>query len=142
MYIDKNLLTLTVSHNIFLTRDQRYAFQNDDCELEVSGVSVPVWFYNGKTSEPASEVFCKYKLKISDSKKAITKYSEGYIINLPKKLDDVSMSISDMLRDIKDGGKESVLYKEYSKIKKKSMNYSVIHVVEIYDIEKLTSTII
>lgn len=142
MYIDKNLLTLNISHNIFLTKEQRYSFQIENNELEVVGISVPVWFFHGKTSEPAKEVFCKYKLKICETTKAIVKTNEGYLINLPKNLDNLNIPISTMLLDFKDGGRESVLYKEYSKMKKKSINYSAIHTVEIYDLEKLTKTII
>jgi hypothetical protein len=60
------MLTLTVSHNIFLTKKQRYELSVVESTLEVIGISFPVWFYKGKTSEPAKEVFCKYILSIND----------------------------------------------------------------------------
>jgi len=142
MYIDQNVLTLTVSHNIFLTKEQRYLFAEPDAEIEAMGVSVPVWYLNGKTSEPAIEVFCKYKLKIDDGKKAVAKFDEGYNIFLPPFLDNSNLPIGIMIRDSKDGGKESLQYKEYSRIKKKTINYSVIHIIEIYDDQRLISTII
>lgn len=47
-----------------------------------------------------------------------------------------------MLRDSKDGGKESLQYKEYSRIEKKTINYSIIHIIEIYDDQRLISTIV
>jgi len=142
MYIDQNVLTLTVSHNIFLTKEQRYLFAEPDAEIEAIGVSIPVWYLNGKTSEPAIEVFCKYKLKIDDGKKAVTKFDEGYNIFLPPFLDNSTLPIGIMLRDSKDGGKESLQYKEYSRIKKKTINYSIIHIIEIYDDQRLISTIV
>lgn len=142
MYIDQNVLTLTISHNIFLTKEQRYLFEKPDAEIEAIGVSIPVWYLNGKTSEPAIEVFCKYKLKIDDGKKAVAKFDEGYNIFLPPFLDNNNLPIGIMIRDLKDGGKESLQYKEYSLIKKKTINYSVIHIIEIYDDQRLISTIV
>ena len=57
------MLSLAIHHNLWLTRDQRYAVHNG-IELVIVGVSVPVWVANQKsTSEPAQEIFCKYNLK-------------------------------------------------------------------------------
>lgn len=142
MYIDKNLITLVISHNIYLTKEERYALQNQETEINTIGISVPVWFYQGKTSEPATEVFCKYKLKISNINQAITKYNEGYVIYIPNYLEDQKVSVASMLLDCKDGGKESVLYKEFGKFRSKSTNYNTIHIVEIHDYNKLIDTII
>ncbi len=136
------MLTLNVSHNIFLTKSQRYEISNSGSIIEAIGVSVPVWFIAGKTSEPAKEVFCKYVLSINDSKKAISKFAEGYIINLPKKLENINISISDILKDEKDGGKEMLQYKEYSSSKRKLVKYNVVHIVEIYDESILLNSII
>ena len=52
------MATLTISHYVYLNREQRYDI-HDLKPVEVIGVSVPVWFNNGNTSEPAKEVFCK-----------------------------------------------------------------------------------
>jgi len=136
------MLTLTVSHNIFLTKKQRYELSVVESTLEAIGISFPVWFHKGKTSEPAKEVFCKYILSINDKKKAISKYSEGYIVNLPKYLDKISMPIFDALKDEKDGGREMLQYKEYSSSKIKSTRYNIIHIVEIYDKSVLLDSII
>ena len=136
------MLTLNVSHNIFLTKKQRYELSVVDSKIEAIGVSVPVWFFKGKTSEPAREVFCKYILSINDSKNAIKKFNEGYIVNLPKYLDKISTPIFDVLKDEKDNGKEMIQYKEYSSSKIKSLKYNVIHVVEIYDESFLLDSLI
>ena len=55
------MITLATSHNIYLTHEDRYALVKGQT-VESVGVSVPVWFIKGTTSEPAVEVFCKYVL--------------------------------------------------------------------------------
>lgn len=135
------MLTLNVSHNIFLTKKQRYDLCKTDTLVETTGVSVPVWFFRGRTSEPAKEVFCKYILSINDNKNAIKKFAEGYIVNLPKKLDQISTPMHELLKDEIDFGKEMVQYKEYSVSKIKKIKYQVIHVVEIYDESVLLNSI-
>ena len=57
------MATLTVSHYIYLSREQRYEL-NDGKDIEIVGICVPVWFQKGNTSEPAQEIFCKYKIGI------------------------------------------------------------------------------
>ena len=84
IYMQKNLVTLSIVHNIFLTRDQRYSL-NQGNRLLITGVSLPVWFFKGDTSEPAEEVFCKYiLLNQKDKPTSITETKRGYKINLPQ----------------------------------------------------------
>ena len=135
------MLTLTVSHNIFLTRQQRYLLCEGEYSLMVVGVSVPVWFLGGRTSEPAREVFCKYMLSITDNSNAISRHKEGYVINLPKTLSNVSRSVSELLRDPEDGGQGMLQYKEYSNGRYRKTKYRVIHTVEIYDTSVLQSSL-
>lgn len=135
------MLTLTVSHNIFLTRQQRYELCQTDVVLSVVGVSVPVWFLGGRTSEPAREVFCKYLLSITDNSTAVRKHSEGYIINLPKALSNVSRTVPELLMDPEDGGQSMIQYKEYSNGRSKNRTYRVIHTVEIYDMTVLDESL-
>ena len=56
------MLRLTIHHNIHLTREQRYALHNGE-DLNVIGVSIPIWLIKKGTSEPANEIFCRYYLK-------------------------------------------------------------------------------
>lgn len=107
----------------------------------VVGVSVPVWFLGGKTSEPAREVFSKYMLAITDNNMAISRHSEGYIINLPKSLSNTSKLVSELLKDPEDGGQGMLQYKEYSTGRYKKTKYRVIHTVEIYDMSVLNSSL-
>lgn len=82
----KKQVTLSIVHNIYLTKDERYSIHSGK-KITVVGCSLPVWFYQGDTSEPAEEVFCKYiltnkKVKKNISPVEITK--QGYKINLPQ----------------------------------------------------------
>ena len=75
--------TLTISHYIYLTREERYALFEGK-RLETIGVSVPVWFRKGDTSEPTQEVFCKYTITNKLSFRSIVQNDEGYTLNLPQ----------------------------------------------------------
>jgi hypothetical protein len=135
------VLTLTVSHNIFLSKEQRYALSEPGQVVEVVGVSVPVWFLSGKTSEPAKEVFSLYKLVISDDNKAISKHKHGYLINLPRSLQSISIPIAQILKDSEDGGRGTLQYKEYSNSKRNGKKFNVVHTIEIYDDKDLLDSI-
>lgn len=89
-------LVLFVNHNIFLTREERYSLVNRE-RVETTGVSVPVWMeYNtGKTTEPAEEVFCRYRLDNDKSRKPSVRglrsdegHGIGYWINIPQLPED------------------------------------------------------
>lgn len=146
---------LCISHNIFLTKDQRYDLYKGKT-LEVIGVSVPVWFYNKKeTNEPASEVFCKYILKSENKhfQKNIEITKEGYEITLFKesfttniqnkikkyfKLNNNLTPSSKSLLDIKDGGSEWLYFQIYEA----TDLINILHSVEIQKIENLTNSLV
>lgn len=137
-------LTLTVSHNIFLDRTQRYDLFNNK-EIEVIGVSVPVWFYQGKTSEPGHEVFCKYKL-IPTECDLLVKHNEiGYNIHLPQKIQNVKedrvnpLTLKNIL-DVKDGGISWIAFRQFGEAKKNKRKVSIINFVEIKTIDELEKT--
>ena len=145
------MATLTISHYVYLNREQRYAI-HDLKPVEVIGVSVPVWFNNGNTSEPAKEVFCKYKITNEPINKTIISTEDGYSINIPQKITFDSFSkefqiaaamqlgTSEKLLDVKDGGNESLEFRQYNKIQSEDRNFNVIHFVEIKPIEILYQT--
>jgi hypothetical protein len=153
--------TLTIAHNLFLTREEIYNYFSGD-EIEVIGVSIPVWLADGETSEPAVEVFAKYRLMHTKEKILIKHNKQKYEIYIPKtpsyeppyisndmwqslneeekekyygKLDR-EVTIKNLL-DIKDGGSEWLAFKQYSKSKKDKKTLNVIHYVEIKKIEDL-----
>ena len=151
-------MTITVMHNIFLTREERYKLAEGEPVITV-GVSVPVWFYRGITTEPAQEVFCKYRLTNKKTPVPITNWDEGYSINLPQAEEEmvtlanpsaenpaqgkkVEQPTAINLKDMKDGGCDGYLqFKQYTKIRKDKKTYNLLHFVEIKTIEDLETTI-
>jgi len=78
-------LVLSVCHNVYLTKQERYDL-HEGKDIEVVGVSIPIWFFKGTTSEPGEEVFCKYFLvNNGNSDSFIHSLENGYHINLPQK---------------------------------------------------------
>jgi hypothetical protein len=131
------MLTLTISHNIFLTKEERYKVAKGE-QIEVIGISVPIWFLKGNTSEPAKEIFCKYII-INDGKNTpIFPTSTGFQINLPKIINN--QNSEKKLLDIKDGGEESLSYREFNQVQKPIL-YEMIHYVQIMPYEMMINTL-
>jgi len=163
------MLSLAIHHNIWLTRDQRYAVHNG-IELVVVGLSVPVWVANNKvSSEPAKEIFCKYYLKNPKAEMPIQIVSNGYEITLPNrigslpnlsddewrylsfnhpvKLDNLYQKCSrdansKCLLDLKDGGSKCLKFREHNKVKRNEEFVNFIHFVNIADMSELTNSLV
>jgi hypothetical protein len=162
------MLNLAIHHNIHLTRDQRYSLHKGN-EVSVVGLSVPVWFYNKMSTEPAKEVFCWYTLRNFGKDMAIAINTDGYEIMLPRRsakelemdneewrklnLEDKDRlteiysklapeASSKCLLDVIDGGSEWLSYREHSTIEKDSEKLNIMHFVCISTMEKLTSSIV
>lgn len=131
------MLTLTISHNIFLTREERYKITKGE-PIEILGISVPVWFYRGNTSEPAKEIFCKYIVTNDEKNTPIFSTKTGYQLNLPKAIDN--QNSEKKLLDISDGGAECLFYKEFNKVYK-PLHYDIIHYVQIMPVEMMEKTL-
>lgn len=148
------MATLTISHYLYLSRDQRYKLHAGE-PIEITGVSVPVWFHKGSTSEPARELFCKYKITNEPVNKAIVPMDEGYHINLPQKMElakedvpqevqevaAIQLGTSERLLDIKDGGSEWLEFRQYNKVHQDKHAFNVVHFVEIKPDELLQDTL-
>lgn len=163
------MLSIAIHHNIWLTRDQRYAI-HEGTEIVVVGVSIPVWVHDNRvTSEPAKEVFCKYYLKNPKQELEIQIMKDGYVINIPnnegsvpnlsdeewrylnfnfpQKLeacyDKCQRSVtSKNLLDIKDGGSKYLSFREHNKIKSNDELINFIHFVNISDMDELNKSIV
>ena len=164
------MLHLTITHLIHLTRDQCYKLHEGE-EMEVTGVSVPVWHGKEYTSEPAREVFCNYVIKNSKEDTTPIKIkNDGYLIDLPyrpakvdktmsptewrflnfnypDKLNDyyrnqLSEATSKNLLDIKDGGSCAMIYNEHNKMKQNGETLNIVHFVNIERIEMLKESIV
>lgn len=157
--------TLAISHYLHLTKAERYAWQEGQA-IDVVGVSVPVWFYKGISSEPAVEVFCRYRLLTSPDGILIKHAKDGYEVTIPQKPAREFVPLPDelwkilspeeqeqwykkneeetslkMLLDIKDGGGKFLAFRQYGKIRKNKKILNVVHFMEIKDIEDLMKTL-
>ena len=138
-------LTLTVAHVILLDQDQRYKIADGE-ELTIVGVSIPTWYYNGETSEPATEVFCKYKIIPTKYKVFVKHTTYGYEIQLPLETHDPETNIRNPItlkniRNIKDGGMEWLAFRQFGKIKRKNKKtIDIVHFVEIKSLQELVTT--
>jgi hypothetical protein len=159
--------TLTISHCIYLTKEQRYDLIKRK-EIEVIGVSIPVWFCKGKTSEPAMEIFNKYIITNDPDDSPIESYAKGYKINLPQlpkdfhPIDRPSLEnwekmtamdrdrwnkenpippSADDLMDAEKGGVGALYFKRHSKLKDAGKKISLIHIVEIKSLKILLESL-
>jgi hypothetical protein len=136
------MLKLTINHNIYVSREQSYLLHQGK-EIITIGASVPVWFYNKVSSEPAIEVFCKYYIKNPKKEIPIKILEDGYEINLPfeeKSIDSKEISSKSLL-DICDGGSEFLNYRELNKVLVKDKTLSIMHYVTINRLEKIEKTL-
>lgn len=154
------MLALTIHHNIRLTHDERYKLHDGE-DIEVVGVSVPVWFLNKATSEPAKELFCKYYLKNPKQEMPIRILEDGYEITLPNRPAKTPRTITNEqwrnltleqrdeyydrcvpevssrnLLDLPEGN-GSLTYREQNQIKQNGEMMSIMHYVCIASIEKM-----
>lgn len=81
-----NVIALFVTHNIFLTEDQALSLASG-VTVETTGHCVPVWVEakTGRTTEPANEIFCLYRLhNLKDTDREVRILPrKGYEIFLP-----------------------------------------------------------
>ena len=163
----KASLILAVSHQIFLTREERYTLASGK-QVKVICPSVPVWFYRGATSEPATEVFCRYTLTNKLGGADVKFASDGYKINIPQLPLDYEQSTrlsneewmrlseeeqekwyaqhdrpicGKNLLDLEDGGGAYIRFQLQKKMKKDKKLIDLIHYVTIQDIKILMDSL-
>ena len=144
------MATLTISHYIYLTKEQRYAL-HERKPIEVIGISIPVWFNKGNTSEPAKEVFCKYQITNDSINRILLQTDEGYNVNIPQNVEvhnennepltATHFSTSEQLLDLSDGGVEYLEFKQYTKLNKKMHKFNVVHFFDIKSDSKLLGSL-
>ena len=161
------MLILSVSHHIYLNKEQRYALIDGD--ISVMGVSIPVWIKNnGISTEPAVEVLCNYELTNVDEKVPIHFKPNGYKINMPQlsehekekpRLSDEiwrsftpderrdyydnlpSRPCAGWLKDIADGGGMHLQFREHNKIFQDDESLEVYHYIHIDDTSRLMKSL-
>jgi len=159
------MLILSILHNIFISPEQARQLNNQET-VDVVGVSLPVWYYKGITSEPAEELFCQYTLKNDDNDQAVLvkDSKDGYIIHLPKTPKDyipkeplsdeewrklspteqnewhfknpIPMTAKNLL-PIQEGGGEYLFFRKQDKVKIKQREITAVHAVEIKYMSRL-----
>jgi len=120
------MITLSISHNVYLTDEEISKLMSGEA-IKTIGVSVPVWFFKGNTSEPAKEIFCEYLISDIEEDYPVTIIDEGYKINLPKDIDEDS---------------SSWVFKRYNKITEKGKRFNIVHIVEIKKMSILLDSLI
>ena len=135
------MATLVISHSIHLTKKQRYDL-NDNKKVETIGVSTPIWFDKGSTSEPAKEIFCKYFLTNYPEERAIVPLEDGYVINMPQHLseDNEKMPV-ELLLDEKDGGEKYLTFKQVSRVSYLEKEFEMVNLVVLSDEQELLQSI-
>lgn len=157
---------LVVSHNIFLTKEERYAVIYGQT-VKVIGISIPIWAQQGNTTEPAREIFCNYTISNSHIEKLVSFAEDGYTISLPyttirmraNKLPDeawLKLSRAEQeifyeknpqivtarcLLDPSDGGGAYMKFKYRCLMNKNNNNIATFHFVEIKTIESLIASL-
>lgn len=127
------MITISISHIIHLNKKERYDLYHGK-EIEKNGFFVPVCFYKGNTSEPATEVFCKYYLTNFNEFVPITKCKNGYRINIySDQQNQQYLSNPIGLLDPIDGGVQGFQFKERGQIRTKNQTHTLIHTVIIED---------
>lgn len=132
----RKMFCLTIAHNIFLTREERYKLADDEpTTIEVIGYNVPVWTNGSKSSEPAEEIFCKYYITNKKNPEAVKSSKNSYTIFLNSTTDRKA------LVDLKDKGRESLMMTYQKKTAPKGIAFFTVHFVSINDIEVLKKSI-
>lgn len=126
----------TIAHNLFPTRDERYSFSNENNEVNMVGIFLPVWVNGAATSEPAEELYCRYTLRNylnqGDESVCINEEGDGFTISLSDK------ALWESIKDIKDGGSGSIYLTHQGKLINNGVEILVIHYINIQDISVLT----
>lgn len=157
---------VTFQHHIFIEKELRNSLL-DGNPIETVGMFTPVWFWRGKTSEPAAEIFAQYTL-INDlaSDISVNQNPKGFTINIGMpwafyvdQLSDeqlASMSerrlerwhlknapIYDLmnLADKEHGGNERLSFSRKESRDESGMMVDILHFIKIADVEQLESTI-
>lgn len=128
---------LAVSHSLFLTREQRYALQVPETEIEVIGSCSLVWIKDGEhETKIAEEVFAKYRFRHcpEDEKHTMILMPEGFVIKM-------SPNMPIHLTDIKDGGSMSLILTHKNSITIDDKVETIVHFLDVEDIQVLNDTL-
>jgi hypothetical protein len=131
-------VTLAVSHYVFLTREQRYAIQVPESEVEVIGTCSLAWINDGEhETKMPEEVFVKYRFRHCPEPETHTigLMSEGFVVKL-------SPEMPKYLKDIKDGGSLCLMLTHRNVVTTDTGDRKpVVHFLDVEDIHILEETL-
>ena len=130
------MTTLSIAHSIFLSPEDLINLTNKQA-ITTIGISVPVWFRKGTTSEPAEEVICKYLISNDPEDSQVATFEEGYKINLPQTRRQVKTNSEDILKTISSG--EVISFKRYDHTAADKV--AIVHFIDISSTDLLKKTI-
>lgn len=137
--VEKQEKTLVINHILYFTPEQRLALVREKTPVQVVGVSIPVWFNQGKSSEPAQEVFCQYTVTNEPKDMMVASLPTGYRINLPqpKTSTDEETRTLDFKRlgDTPEGGSGWLLFKQFQTVQQENRTLQILHYIEMRDLE-------
>jgi hypothetical protein len=127
---------ITMTHYIFLTREQRYALSIPDSEIDVIGHCIPIWTYNGNyPSKIPDEVFAKYKIKhcLKKEQQTVNLINGGFLIRF-------SPNIPRLLLDFRDCGVEHVILTHQNVVNTNDKVIPIVHFLNVEDIGVFEAT--
>ena len=142
--MNDKLLCITITHHIFLGREQRYQLsEGDDAEVEITGVTIPVWCRTAMkgpkpvviTDEPSHEIFCRYVISAKEADQIVAPLADGYRISLAQS------AIRQKLLDSKDAGEEILTFQHYSTVDLGGTEHRAVHFVVIKDENEMLETV-
>ena len=143
--VEKPEQTLIINHVLYLTPEQRMGLLQDKTPAQVVGVNVPVWFNQGKSSEPAQEVFCQYTVTNEPQDMVVATLPTGYRINLPQTKpsteEEARMLDVKKLGNSEQGGSGWFMFKQFQTVKQENRALQILHYIELRDLEYFLDSI-
>lgn len=156
------MLKLSIQHNIYLSKKQRYDLHNN-IDVNTVGISIPIWYLGKKKSEYRKEILCNYYLRNPGKELPIRILKDGYLISLPSqvlKKNKLEISKEEWIKlpqekreiyytassnnlpsfsllDIQDYGSETLIYKETNTVKNDDNFMKVVHHMNLLDFKYL-----
>ncbi len=129
-----NQVILTIAHNLFLSKEERYKLKTPQTEVKTIGIALPVWVKGSVTSEPAEEVIARYVIRNYPTPgiEPIHITHDGFILSF----EDSNLWTS--LLDVKDGGSECIYLTYHGKVSLADQEMMIINYINIQDISVLS----
>ena len=164
----EDLIVFVVFHNIFLTREERYSIHNGN-SVETTGIAIISESSSDDKDEKQEilkEIFCKYVITYGEENVPVQINPEGFIVQIPHRPKKTVIELTDddfrkltpkeynhinkknipeisskNLLDLKDGGDETIIYRERNKYFLNGKKILQTHYFQILDMSVLTKSL-